>query len=108
MTFTAMSMKEANKTCITSRLSDGKYHTANDLAWHAMIKETSDTYPTTRDTIREMIEEGHLIGSTSKGYKLMTSGKEVQQCLNSLLKRQMGISRRIQSIYDAAQAKGIL
>jgi hypothetical protein len=38
----------------------------------------------------------------------MTTGKEVQQCLNALLKRTMGINKRIQGIYDAAQAKGIL
>jgi hypothetical protein len=108
MTFTAMSLKEANKTCINFMLLDGGYHTAQELADYAMIKETNDTCPGTRDTIREMIEGGSLIGSTAKGYKLMNTGKEVQQCLNSLLKRQMGISRRIQSIYDAAQAKGIL
>jgi hypothetical protein len=38
----------------------------------------------------------------------MTTGKEVQQCLNALLKRTIGINKRIQAIYDAAQAKGIL
>jgi hypothetical protein len=108
MSFTEMTLKEANKTCINFMLLDGDYHTAQELAHYAMIKESTDTCPITRDTIREMIDGGSLIGSTSKGYKLMTSGKEVQQCLNGLLKRQMGISRRIQSIYDAAQAKGIL
>ena len=82
--------------------------TAKDLAHRAGIGENQDTYPVTRGLIREMIDEGHLIGSTARGYKLMSNGKEVQQCLNSLLRRQMGISRRIQNIYNAAQAKGIL
>jgi hypothetical protein len=84
------------------------YRTATELARFACVNETMDTCPITRGLIRSMIIDGELIGSTSKGYKLMDSGKEVQQCLNSLLRRQMGISRRIQSIYDAAQAKGIL
>jgi hypothetical protein len=82
--------------------------TANQLARFACINEMSDTCPITRGIIRDLIDDGELIGSTSKGYHIMAEGKEVQQCLNSLLKRQMGISRRIQSIYDAAQAKGIL
>jgi hypothetical protein len=96
------------KIGIEARLSDGKAHTAEDLAWYCLLKETNDTYPKTRAIIREMINEGALIGSTSVGYKLMTTGKEVQQCLNALLKRTMGINKRIQGIYDAAQAKGIL
>lgn len=82
--------------------------TAKYLANRACVVETNDTCPTTRALIREMIDEGHLIGSTSNGYKLMTSGKEVQQCLNALLKRAIGINKRIQSIYDAAQDNGIL
>ena len=85
-----------------------KYRSAQEIAGWAGITETSDTCPITRGFIREMIEGGELIGSTSKGYYIMTTGKEVQKCLNSLLRRQMGISRRIQSIYGAAQAKGIL
>jgi hypothetical protein len=108
MSHTEMTLKEANKTCINFLLLDGGYHTAQELADYAMIKETNDTCPATRDTIREMIEGGSLIGSTSKGYKLMTTGKEVQQCLNGLLGRTIGINKRIQSIYDAAKAKGIL
>jgi hypothetical protein len=83
-------------------------HTANDLATFAHINEMSDSCPITRDLIRDMIDEGYLIGSNSKGYFLMTSAKEVQVCLNGLLKRSMGISRRIQAIYDAAQKNGIL
>jgi hypothetical protein len=93
---------------IAERIYDGVEHTAKDLAWYAMIYEQNDTYPITRDLVREMIEDGHLIGSTSKGYKIMSTGKEVQQCLNSLLKRTIGINKRIQNIYNAAQKKGIL
>jgi hypothetical protein len=100
--------KEVLKTRIRYTLRDMKVHTAKDLAWYALIQEKSDTCPTTRGLVREMIEEGELIGSSAKGYKNMDTGKEVQVCLNSLLARQLGISRRIQSIYDAALAKGIL
>ncbi len=100
--------KQLLKNRISNRLSDGLVHTAQDLAWSAMINESTDSYPATRGLIREMINEGSLIGSTVTGYKLMTDGKEVQQCLNSLLRRQMGITKRIQAIYDAATAEGVL
>lgn len=82
--------------------------TAEDLANFCSIPETQPTSPITRTMITELIDEGHLIGSNRKGYFLMTNAKQVQQVLNGLLRRQMGISRRIQSIYDAAQGKGIL
>jgi hypothetical protein len=82
--------------------------TAHQLAQFSGINEVSETCPATRGIIRELIADGELIGSTSKGYHVMKEGKEVQQCLNSLLRRQMGITSRIQAIYDAATAKGIL
>jgi len=82
--------------------------TAQEIAFVANIHELSDTCPITRGLIRELIDDGALIGSTYRGYHIMDTGKEVQQCLNGLLKRQMGITKRIQSIYDAATAKGIL
>lgn len=100
--------KQMVKMMIAAQLSRGGVHTAGSLAWGAMITEQSDTYPKTRALIKEMINEGHLIGSTSEGYKRLQTGKEVQLYLNSLLKRQMGISRRIQAVYDAAQTRGIL
>jgi hypothetical protein len=81
---------------------------AGDLAQFANISEMSDTCPVTRGIIRDMINDGELIGSNSKGYFIMKDGKEVQQCLNALLKRTIGINKRIQSIYDAAKLKGIL
>ena len=89
-------------------INPGDRRTAQELSSFALVPETQDTCPTTRGLIREMIEEGYLIGGSSKGYHIMRSGKEVQQCLNGLLKRQMGISKRIQSIYDAAKNRGIL
>jgi hypothetical protein len=101
-------MENYLKVGIMARLKNGQTHTAADLAGYCLLIEHSDTFPKTRAVIRELIDEGALIGSTSTGYKLMTTGKEVQQCLNSLLRRQMGISARIQSIYEAAQAQGIL
>ena len=101
-------MKETYKTSIEALLSDGREHTAKELAGYAMIKESSDTCPKTRGLVRELINDGNLIGSTRGGYKLMTTGHEVQTCLNSLLKRQIGIINRIQAVYSAAQSKGIL
>lgn len=80
----------------------------NRLARWADVTETSDTCPTTRGLIRELIDEGHIIGSNSNGYFLIDTAKEMQVYLNSLLKRQMGISKRIQAVYDAAQRKGII
>jgi len=103
-----MTDKEWIKKRIANMLKTDKTYTANHIAWECMISEQSDTYPKTRALIKEMINEGHLIGSTSEGYKRLQTGKEVQQYLNSLLKRQMGISRRIQAVYDAAQTRGIL
>ena len=100
--------KNYSKRCIDYKLKFGGVYSAKELADYAHIYETSDTCPATRGLIREMIDSGHLIGSTSRGYKLLDSGKEVQQCLNSLLKRSMGINKRIQAIYDAAKSKGIL
>jgi hypothetical protein len=102
--------KDILKNRINNLLKNGQAgcFTAHELAEHACINEMSESCPITRDLIRDMIDEGYLIGSNSKGYFIMTSAKEVQVCLNGLLKRSMGISRRIQAIYDAAQKNGIL
>ena len=108
MIYKPMSIKETYETFIQDLLEDGQVHTAQELADYAMIKERHDSCPTTRAILLGMIIKGALIGSTAKGYKLMETGKEVQQCLNSLLRRQMAISRRIQVIYDAAKAQDIL
>jgi len=108
MSHTPMNMREAHESCMKTLLDDGLVHTAQELADFAMIKERHDSCPATRSVLLGMIVKGSLIGSTAKGYKLMKDAKEVQQCLNSLLRRQMAISRRIQVIYDAAKAKDIL
>lgn len=72
------------------------------------ITETSYTCPITRRYIRQLIANGYVIGSSPGGYKMLYTAKEVQQYLNSLLRRQLGISKRIQAVYDAAQKMGIL
>jgi hypothetical protein len=89
-------------------LADGEVHSAQNLAWAAMITESSDTYPRTRALIKEMIEEGALIGSTSKGYKNMTDAHEIQRYMNRLMKYQIGIGNRIQAVFNAGLAAGIL
>jgi chromosome segregation and condensation protein ScpB len=82
--------------------------TAAELATLAGVAEVSDTSPTTRGYIRSLIDDGYPIGSTRQGYELMFTGKEVQEYLNSLLKRQIAISNRIQKVYDAAKREGIM
>lgn len=90
------------------QLAKGNRIKARDLAVMGGIVESNDTSPATRSIIKTLINDGHVIGSNRNGYKLMTSGKEVQRYLNSLLKRQMGISRRIQAVYESATSRGIL
>ena len=101
-------LKNHKKMWISAILRDGNRHTAKELSVKAGVHESNGTCPQTRLLIKELIDDGKLIGSNIDGYKLMTSGKEVQVYLNSLLKRQMGMSRRIQAVYDAAQKMGIL
>ena len=103
-----MKHKGILKTKIMFALSGACELTAQELANMCTIAETVDSCPNTRDLIRELIADGFLIGSSSTGYKMLTSGKEVQQYLNALLRRQLGISRRIQAVYDAAVKSGVL
>ena len=102
------SKTDTNKNRIRIMLDMGGTYTAKDLAQFAIVHETSESCPNTRQMIFEMIDAGALIGSSSDGYRNLTTGKEVQQYLNSLLKRQMGVSKRIQAVYDAAKKRGIL
>ena len=96
------------KRVIYRMLENGNRYTAMELSDAAGLSEMDSSAPKARKVIRELIDDGNVIGSNVKGYKLLTTGKEIQQYLNALLKRQMGISSRIQAVYDAAQAKGLL
>jgi hypothetical protein len=91
-----------NTTSARSRMK------AQDLAYFAGVPETDTTCPTTRSIIRDLIDDGHVIGATSAGYCLMRTGKEVQNYLNSLLQREMAISARILAVYNAAKKNGVL
>jgi chromosome segregation and condensation protein ScpB len=82
--------------------------TAKTLARQAGIDETDDTCPKTRKLIRDLIRDGHCIGSENTGYKLMQTGKEVQEYLNSLLQRQIALSKRIADVYHGAVKNNIL
>ena len=99
---------ELAKRVIYRMLENGKRYTAMELSDAAGLGEMDSSAPKARKVILELIEDGNVIGSNVKGYQLLTTGKEIQVYLNALLKRQMGISRRIQAVYDAAQAKGLL
>jgi hypothetical protein len=96
------------KSMILNTLESGCTFTAGELSANAYLNEVNDTYPKARKAIRELINDGNVIGSTKEGYKLLTTGKEVQVYLNSLLKRTIGINNRIQSVYDSAKDKGLL
>jgi hypothetical protein len=82
--------------------------TAGEIADQVGIAESNDSCPSTRKLIRDLIETGHPIGSTAGGYRLLQTGKEVQRYLNSLLKRQIGISHRIEAVYEAAKREGLI
>jgi hypothetical protein len=88
--------------------SNNYFYTAKDLADACGIRESNDTCPNVRGLVKDLIDDGYVIGSTSRGYALLKTGKEVQAYLNSLLKRQMGISNRIAAVYKSAMAEGIL
>lgn len=100
--------KHIYKGRIIKALSGGRTRTVHRISNWTRMPDSNDTYPRHREYIRELIDEGYLIGSSKDGYKMMTSAKEVQVYLNSLLKRQLGMSKRIQAVYDAAQNQGIL
>jgi hypothetical protein len=101
-------VKDIFKNRIRMALADGQTHTAKSLGLAAIITETEDTSPRTRALIREMVEDGELIGSSSAGYKNLTTAKEVQKYMNSLMKRQMAVSARILAVYNAAKGKGLV
>ena len=104
-----MTSNEIRKDAVLRTLKRSrKSLTAFCIAKRCGIYENSESCATTRDIIRDLTADGYAIGSTSLGYKMLTTGKEVQVYLNHLLKRQMGISRRIADVYDAAKLEGIL
>jgi hypothetical protein len=70
--------------------------------------ESDKTYPQTREYIKEIIADGTPIGSCSKGFFLIQTAKEMQAYLNSLMKRQIALSKRITNLYDACKGKGIV
>jgi chromosome segregation and condensation protein ScpB len=65
------------------------------------IKESSGSCPTTRKLIREAIKAGHAIGSNNSGYFMIETEKEMQRYLNSLMRRQIKMSQRIDDVYHA-------
>jgi len=110
-----MTYKEEAKQVIVQVLKDrkGRPMTVKSIADFVYVQvgrlvETNDSYPMTRKLIRELINEGHCIGSNRDGYYLMFNGKEVQSYLNSLLQRQIAISKRIEAVYNAAKEDGLL
>ena len=61
-----------------------------------------ETCPRTRKLIyNAMKNNGVPIGSCQNGYFIIRTGHEMQRYLNSLLKRQIGITERIDTVYHA-------
>jgi hypothetical protein len=66
----------------------------------------SATCPRTRKLIyNAMKNNGVAIGSCQNGYFIIRTGHEMQRYLNSLLKRQIGITERIDTVYHAFHAE---
>ena len=104
-----MTKFEMNKKAVLSTLKRVKKPmTAFCIANRCGIHENSESCTSTRSIIRDLTADGYAIGSSSAGYKMLRTGKDVQGYLNHLLKRQMGISQRIADVYDAARLEGIL
>lgn len=101
-------LKEVYKHRIVKSLASGDRKTVKEIANWTRMHESDDSQPRHRALIRDLIGEGYLIGSTGNGYKLMTTAKEVQVYMNSLMKRQIGVSARILSVYNAAKGKGLV
>ena len=104
-----MTKFEMNKKAVLSTLKRVKKPmTAFCIANRCGISEGSESCPKTRKIIRDLTADGYTIGSSSAGYRMLSTGKEVQGYLNDLLKRQIAISQRIADVYDAAKLEGIL
>jgi hypothetical protein len=95
------------KKLIVKFLESGKTIRASVLAQLSHIVENDSTCPITRGLIRELIDDGYCIGSTNQGYRMLTTGREVQEYLNNLLQRQAAMSKRIWLVWKNAKARGI-
>ena len=61
-----------------------------------------ESCPRTRKLILEAMKEFNIaIGSDHRGYYLINTAQEMQRYLNSLLDRQIAISKRIDIVYKA-------
>jgi len=61
-----------------------------------------ETCPQTRKIIYNAMKNHDVaIGSCNKGYFILRTEHEMQRYLNSLLKRQIGITERIDTVYHA-------
>lgn len=75
------------------------------IAIYMRSMEQDPTNRGIRKVIREAIARGCPIGSNGKGYFLIHNEKEMQRYLNSLLKKQIAISQRIDDVYHAFYGK---
>lgn len=75
---------------------------AQNLAEICNIKESHASCPKLRSYIRSMIEDdGICIVSNLKGYYFPTDESELQEYLNTLMTRQIALSKRIVGVHAA-------
>ena len=102
-------MNEQLKAAIRTHLKFANLPlTAKELAYQVGVVEAHDSCPKVRKAIRSLIDDGYCIRSTSKGYEMATTAKEVQEYLNSLMQRQIAISNRIAAVWNAAKTGGLI
>jgi hypothetical protein len=76
--------------------------TVRDIAAIVGINESDMTFPHTRKLIKSAMKSFSMpIGSYYKGYYRIRSAHQMQRYMNSLLKRQIGITERIDIVYKA-------
>jgi hypothetical protein len=65
-----------------------------------------ESCPRTRKLILEAMKEYNVpIGSDNRGYYIINTAHEMQRYLNSLLRRQLGITQRIEIDYNACHGR---
>lgn len=82
----------ATKTPVTAaELGTVAHLPKRDGNWHRLV----------RKAIEELVTEGCPIGGDQGGYMWITSDPSLQHHLNVLQKRQVALSKRIASLYEA-------
>lgn len=72
------------------------------VAEYVGISESNKSCPKTRKLVKEAMKFFNIpIGTNRKGFYIIQTAQEMQRYLNSLLKRQIGITETIDICYEA-------